>query len=69
MILDNLNKFGNVELANQLRDDLVADAPMMIKRTADKVRNFRRDDGSYSYSPASVCKASQGAPVAYPLMP
>ena len=69
MILDNLNKFGNVELANQLRDDLVADAPMMIKRTADKVRNFRRDDGSYSYSPAGVCKASQGAPVAYPLMP
>ena len=69
MILDSLKKFGNEELSNELRAEFVSKAPEMIRKTADKVLNFKRDDGSFSYGPLGCCKASQAAPVADPTEP
>lgn len=69
MIIGNLQKYGNADKADQLRARLIANAPMMIKQTAEKIKPFKRDDGSYSYNPAGSCGTSQGAPVSYAKMP
>ena len=66
LIISNLRKFGNDALADELHAEFMANAPLMIRKTADKVIRFRRDDGSYSYGPLGCCRTSQGAPVAAP---
>ena len=69
MIINNLKKFGKAELADKLRQDVLDKASDMIRHTADKVRNFKREDGSYSYGPKGSCGTSQGAPVSYARVP
>ena len=69
MIIGNLNKFGNEELAEKQRQKLIDNAPAMILSTAKKIAPFRRNDGSYSYGPKGCCPCSQSAPVAHPLAP
>ncbi len=66
LLLDNLTKFGEPEKSARLRAEILAKAPAMIRNTADKVVKFRKDDGSFSYSPNGGTHRSQGALVADP---
>lgn len=69
LIIRNLTKFGNPELAAEQRRKVLDNAPMMIVRTADKIKPFAREDGSYSYGPKGSCPTSQAAPVSHALIP
>lgn len=69
IIINNLEKFGNPELAKVQRQKVLDNAAMMIIRTADKIKPFAREDGSYSYGPKGSCPASQSAPVSHALIP
>ncbi len=67
IIFDSLNKFGEKETKDRLHDEFMAKAPEMIIATADRVREFRKEDGSFSYSPdGGRTGLSQGAPVCPP---
>ena len=69
MIIGNLEKFGQKELAEKQRKKLLDNAPEMIFSTAKKIMPFRRDDGSYSYGPGGSCPTSQAAPVSHAQVP
>lgn len=66
MLIGNLRKSGREALADKLRKRIVESSAEMIRCTADKVRAFRRADGSFSYGPRYSSRTSQGAPVAIP---
>ena len=66
LLLDNLTKFGEPQKAERIRAEILAKAPAMIRNTADKVIAFRKEDGSFSYSPNGGTYRSQGALVANP---
>ena len=69
LIINNLTKFGNPELAAEQRRKVLDNAAKMIVRTADKIKPFAREDGSYSYGPKGSCPTSQAAPVSHALIP
>jgi hypothetical protein len=59
-------KFGKEERAEELRAQLVARAPDLIRATKRKVSLCKRSDGSYGYNPTLTgggCRRSQCAPV------
>lgn len=66
MILDNLRKFGDADLADVLKAEMTANLPDMIRSTKEKVKAFQKADGSFSYKPEFSSFQSQGAPVAVP---
>lgn len=66
MILDNIKKAGKTELAASLLNKLKERLPEMIRATADKVKAFQKEDGSFSYKPEFSSYQSQGVPVAVP---
>jgi len=69
MLIDNIRSFDSGEKADKLSAKLLDSAAAMMIATADKVVEYRKADGSYSYSPACSSWQSQGAPVAVPFTP
>ena len=65
-IFSILNKSGNGELVQTMRDLLLAQAADMIRATTRKTVKFRKDDGSYGYTWDYSPSKSQGASVAVP---
>ena len=66
-IMNNMKKFGKAERAEELRAQLIARAPELIRATKRKVILCKRPDGSYGYNPTHKgggCTLSQRAPVA-----
>jgi hypothetical protein len=43
---------------DEIRAELLADAPASIRKTAEKLRKFRKDDGSFSYFQTGSCCTS-----------
>jgi len=54
------------EELDMLRKELIKNASAAIRKTADKVITFRKEDGSYSYFRNMSSAVSQRAPVAVP---
>ena len=54
------------EELDELRTNLVDNAPSLIAKTRDKISVFRKNDGSYSYFKTMSCAVSQRAPAAVP---
>ncbi len=53
-------------LVEEMRKELLSNAPEALKVTAEKISVFRKEDGSFSYTPTYSSKNSQGMPVAVP---
>lgn len=51
---------------DELRAQLIENAPALISKTREKIAVFRKTDGSYSYFKTMSCAVSQGAPAAVP---
>ena len=66
MLFDNMEKFGDNELAEKLKVEFMQKAAAMIRSTTDKVVRFRKPDGSFSYGQRYSSATSQSAPVATP---
>ena len=60
------NNQNDEEELRALRDELIENAPALIKKNAEKVSVFKKDDGSYSYFKKMSSSVSQRAPVAVP---
>lgn len=62
-IIKNLSKcakdpeWGKAKV-DEIRAELLADAPNSIRKTAEKLRKFRKDDGSFSYFQTGSCCTS-----------
>jgi len=56
---------GRAEV-NRIRQALLQDAPTSIRKTAEKVKLFRKEDGSFSYLQNSSSCTSQWMPVSIP---
>lgn len=54
---------SDIELANVIRDRLRSNAPKYIEIAAAKYTPFRKDDGSFSFTPGYSSDNSQGMPV------
>lgn len=66
-VLQNMDSAGETEKAAALRQDLRKNAPLMIRKTAEKMALTACDDGSFAYFTAAsgkTCTTSQGALVA-----
>lgn len=64
-----MTNYGGAEgeaLTESMRAELLTKAPVAIKTTAEKLAVFRKEDGSFSYTPAYSSQNSQGMPVAVP---
>ena len=62
-VLGNLRKFGDDKSADGIVAEILKRAPKGIISTAEKVKTFACDDGSYSYTPEYSSCTSQGARV------
>ena len=62
--INNVNSFGDKTVAANLRARLRADAAELIRVTAQKVAEFKREDGSFGYGRSGSMPSSQGMPVA-----
>ena len=65
-IMTNHGGESGAELTETMRAELLKNAPAAIEITAKKISAFRKDDGSFSYTPMYSSKNSQGMPVAVP---
>lgn len=68
-VLKNLRQFGGAEgiaKADQIVNDLRLAAPAAIRKSAEKISDFAKPDGSYSYTKLYSSSTSQGMPVAVP---
>lgn len=63
-ILDNLTKFGEEETAKRLREKVRNVAPRLLDVAAERIKMFKKDDGSFSYFTKCTSDKSQGMPVA-----
>lgn len=65
-IMTNYGGESGIELTETMREELLKNAPTALEITAKKLSVFRKDDGSFSYTPMYSSKNSQGMPVAVP---
>jgi len=65
-IINKTEGDAGAALVDSMRAELLANAPNAIKTTAEKLAVFRKDDGSFSYTPMYSSQNSQGMPVAVP---
>ena len=65
-ILDNLTKFGEIDTANRLRERVRNVAPRLLDVAMERIKMFKKDDGSFSYFTKCTSDKSQGVPVAVP---
>lgn len=63
-ILNNITNYGDPAESTALRNMIKANALEMITATSEKVSEFAKEDGSYSYDPQYSPYKSQGAIVA-----
>ena len=54
----------NEARVNEMRREMLLNAPTLIRATTEKVKLFLKDDGSFSYMPHITGANSQGLPVA-----
>ena len=54
----------NESKVNEMRREMLSNAPTLIRATTEKVKLFLKDDGSFSYMPHITGSNSQGLPVA-----
>ena len=69
MLFGNMKKFGDTELAEELKAEFLEKAAAMIRSTTDKVLRFKKPDGGFSYGQKYSSRTSQGAPAAVPESP
>ena len=62
-VIGNLRKFGDNKSADEIVAEIFKRAPAGIISTAEKVKTFVCEDGSYSYTPEYSSCTSQGARV------
>lgn len=65
-LLSSVKKTEGDEAVKVLRAGLYECAPSLIRITTEKMKKFRKDDGSFSYHLHSSAARSQGAPIAPP---
>lgn len=72
-VTENLKNYGKernglsgTERAEKLIAELLEMAPAGIKKSMEKIIIFRKDDGSFSYTPKASSSTSQGVPAAVP---
>ena len=70
-IMTNVMKFSADKTAaaaklEEIKQELLNDAPNSISHTREKVSTFLKNDGSFSYMPNMTAANSQGMPVAIP---
>ena len=58
-VIQNLRKFGDNKQADEIVAEMLRRAPAGIRASADKVKTFICDDGSYSYTPEFSSSTSQ----------
>ena len=58
-VIENLRKFGDDRLADEIVAEMLRRAPAGIRASAEKVKTFTCDDGSYSYTPEFSSCTSQ----------
>ncbi len=63
-LLSSVRKTEGDEAVKGLRDELYESAATLIRITTEKMKKFRKDDGSFSYHLHSSAARSQGAPIA-----
>lgn len=66
-VLRHMREYGNDDdkkEAESVLDDLRKNAPLALKSTAEKIAKFKKEDGSFSYTPKASSANSQGCPVA-----
>jgi len=66
-IMTNLRRFGGEEgaaSAQAISDELLRNAPELIRATKEKILTFRKEDGSFSILTDRTSPISQGMPVA-----
>ena len=71
-ILENVRKYsgeGAEELAQNILHEIWAIAPEGIRKSKEKLGEFKKPDCGFSYGPKSSAPTSQGAPVAIPDSP
>lgn len=62
-VIQNLRKFGDNKSADAIVSEMLKRAPAGIRSSAEKVKTFTCDDGSYSYTPEFSSCTSQAARV------
>ena len=62
-VIQNLRKFGDHKSADEIVAEMLRRAPEGIRSSAEKVKTFTCDDGSYSYTPEYSSSTSQAARV------
>ncbi len=62
-LLSQTGSAQDLEAIDQIRDSLRKNAPEYIRIAAEKYAPFRKDDGSFSFSPDQSSSNSQGMPV------
>ena len=65
-ILKNVGGADGIQQISDTRQLLLEKAPEAIRASAQKIAVFRKDDGSFSYSPKFSSSTAQGAPVCIP---
>ena len=63
-LLSSVKKTEGDDAVNKLRAELYKSAATLIRITTEKMKKFRKDDGSFSYHLHSSAARSQGAPIA-----
>ena len=63
-LINNIVNYGDVSVANRLREIIRSRACEMVEATGRKISEYARDDGSYSYNKTGSPYKSQGAIVA-----
>ena len=72
LIVDNVRKFGGEnadQIADGIRKEIWAIADEGIRKSKEKIADFKKPDGAFSYGKKSSAWNSQGAPVAIPDTP
>jgi len=68
-VLRHMRTYGNdsdKQKAAEVLSDLRANAAVALQATAEKIAVFKKEDGSFSYTPNASSANSQGCPVAVP---
>ena len=69
LLLGNVKHYGDAELYNDMKEELIKSAPDLIRSLRRKVEVFKKPDGAFSYYPSTSISGSQRAPVAPAQLP
>lgn len=64
-----IDNFYDTEMKEKCFKRLVERAPLLLRRTMEKVAPFKKPDGSFSYGRSHASVISQGMPVCIPYLP